>query len=135
MTTVNEEPVEKDLSYEIVGAFYTVYNALGYGFLESVHANALSLELQSRNLKVQREVPVEVLYEGQRVGLYRMDMLVEGRVLIEVKSCASVGQTDNRQLFNYLRASRLRLAILLHFGPKPAYKRFVWTGKQFDAQS
>jgi GxxExxY protein len=135
MTHVNEEPIEKELSYEIVGAFYTVYNVLGYGFLERVYANALALELQMRNLKVQREVPVEVFYEGQRVGFYRMDMLVEGRVLIEVKSSAAVGETDNRQLFNYLRASQLPLALLLHFGPKPQFKRFVWTGKQFNSQS
>ena len=132
---MSDKIIEKDLSYEIVGAFYTVYNALGYGFLESVYANALSLELQTRNLKVQREVPVEVFYEGQRVGLYRMDMLVGQRVLVEVKSCAAVGETENRQLFNYLRASRLPLALLLHFGPKPSYKRFVWTGTQFNSES
>jgi GxxExxY protein len=132
---MNEKLIEKDLSYEIVGAFYTVYNGLGYGFLESVYANAMSLELQMRNLKVQREVPIEVLYEGQPVGRYRMDMLVEGRVLLEVKSCATVGETENRQLFNYLRASRLPLVLLLHFGPTPVYKRFVWTGKQFHSES
>jgi GxxExxY protein len=129
---MNEQVVEKELSYEIVGAFYTVYNALGYGFLESVYANALSLELRMRNLKVRREVPVDVLYEGQCVGRYRMDMLVEDRVLIETKASAAIGAGENRQLFNYLRASRLQLALLLHFGPKPAYKRLVWTGKQFN---
>jgi GxxExxY protein len=132
---MNRKLIEKELSYEIVGAFYTVYNGLGYGFLESVYSNAMSLELQMRNLRVEREVPVAVLYEGQEVGKYRMDMLVDGRVLLEIKSCATVGETENRQLFNYLRASRIPLAILLHFGPKPAYKRFVWTGKQFHSES
>jgi GxxExxY protein len=127
--------VEKDLSYEIVGAFYTVYNALGYGFLESVHANALSLELRMRNLKVEREVPIEVLYRGQPVGRYRVDMLIEGRVLVETKSSAAIGEADNRQLFNYLRASKLAVALLLHFGPKPSYKRFVWTGRQINSES
>ena len=129
-TSVNKEIVEKELSYEIVGAFYTVYNALGYGFLENVYANALSLELRMRNLEVQREVPIDVLYEGQCVGRYRMDMLVEGRVLIETKASAAIGAAENRQLLNYLRASRLPVALLLHFGPKPWYKRLVWTGKQ-----
>jgi GxxExxY protein len=132
---MNRKLIEKELSYEIVGAFYTVYNGLGYGFLESVYSNAMSLELQMRNLRVEREVPVAVLYEGQEVGKYRMDMLVDGRVLLEIKSCATVGETENRQLFNYLRASRIPLAVLLHFGPKPAYKRFVWTGKQFHSES
>jgi GxxExxY protein len=132
---MNRKLIEKELSYEIVGAFYTVYNGLGYGFLESVYSNAMSLELQMRNLRVEREVPVAVFYEGQEVGKYRMDMLVDGRVLLEIKSCATVGETENRQLFNYLRASRIPLAVLLHFGPKPAYKRFVWTGKQFHSES
>jgi GxxExxY protein len=132
---VKERLVEKELSYEIVGAFYTVYNALGYGFLESVYANALSVKLEMRKLKVQREVPVDVLYEGRCVGRYRMDMLVEGRVLIETKASAAVGASDNRQLFNYLRASKLPIALLLHFGPKPFYKRLVWTGNQFSSQS
>jgi GxxExxY protein len=132
---MNEKIVEKELSYEIVGAFYTVYNVLGYGFLESVHTNALSFELQMRNLKIQREVPVEIMYEGQPVGHYRIDMLVEGKILVEVKSCASVGETERRQLFNYLRATKLPLALLLHFGPKPSYKRFVWTGRDFHSQS
>ena len=131
---MNGKIVEKELSYEIVGAYYTVYNTLGYGFLENVHSNALSLELQMRNLKVEREVPIDVLYEGHVVGRYRMDMLVEGRVLVETKSSAAIGEADYRQLFNYLRASELPVALLLHFGPKPSYKRFVWTGKQFNSE-
>ena len=65
---MNKKLIEKDLSYEIVGAFYTVYNGLGYGFLESVYSNAMSLELQMRNLRVEREVPITVFYEGREVG-------------------------------------------------------------------
>jgi GxxExxY protein len=91
--------------------------------------------MQTRNLKVQREVPIEILYLGTCVGLYRIDMLVAERVLVEVKSSSAVGESDNRQLFNYLRASRIHVGLLLHFGPKPAHKRFVWTGKQFNHQS
>lgn len=125
----------KETTFEIIGAFFTVYNALGYGFLESAYANALSLELQRRGLRVQREVPVEVLYEGQPVGFYRMDMVVNGNVLIETKSCAAIGETEYNQLFNYLRASNLKVGLLFHFGPKPAYRRFVWTGKQFHSKS
>jgi hypothetical protein len=63
-----------------------------------------------------------------------MDMVVNGSVLVEVKSCASIGETECNQLFNYLRASSLRVGLLLHFGPRPAYRRFVWTGRQFHSK-
>lgn len=103
-----------------------MYNALGYGFLEHVYSNALSLELRMRGLRVEREVPVEVQYHGQAVGHYRMDMVVEGRVIIEIKSSIALCEADRRQLFNYLRASRVALGLLLHFGPKPAFKRYTF---------
>ena len=69
------------------------------------------------------------------MGLYRIDMLIAERILVEVKSSSVIGESDNRQLFNYLRASRKQVGLLLHFGPKPVHKRFVWTGKQFNHQS
>jgi len=115
----------KDLTYEIIGAFYAVYNALGYGFLESVYRNALVVELQRRGLKVSQEVAIEVHYLGRVVGLYRMDVVVEGKILIEVKSGAILAPYDRRQLFNYLRASKLAVGLLLHFGPKPAHHRLI----------
>src|SRR5205807_8483400 len=105
--------------------FYAVYNALGYGFSEEVYSRALSLELCKRGLKVEREVPVEGFYLGQPVALYRMDMVVEQRLLLEIKASAAVGELDRRQIFNYLRATVLSLALLLHFGPKPYVKRYI----------
>lgn len=115
----------KDLTYEIIGAFYAVYNALGYGFLESVYRNALVVELGRRGLKVSQEVSTEVHYLGCIVGLYRMDLVVEGKILIEVKASAVLSQSDRRQLFNYLRASKLAVGLLLHFGPKPVHHRLI----------
>ena len=114
-----------DLTFEIIGAFFAVYNTLGYGFLESVYRNALVLELQRRGLRVEQEVATEVLYLGKVVGLYRMDLVVEGKVLIEVKSSMSLAASDRKQLFNYLRASRLAIGLLLHFGPKPTHQRLI----------
>jgi GxxExxY protein len=115
----------EELTYAIIGAFYAVYNVLGYGFLESVYRNALVVELRRRGLQVHHEVPVEVFYLGESVGFFRMDIVVEGKVLLEVKSSAALGDSNPRQVFNYLRASKLPVALLLHFGPKPSYKRFV----------
>jgi GxxExxY protein len=123
--TAQTKLIEKELTQEIIGAFYMVYNELGYGFLESVYSNALSLELRLRNLRVQREVAVEVLYLGQPVGLYRMDQVVENRVLIEIKSSAAIAESDRRQLFNYLKACPLQVGLLFHFGPQPVFERFV----------
>ena len=125
MTERIEEFIEKDLTEVVIGGFYAVYNALGYGFSEKVYANALSLELRRRGLKVEREVPVEVFYLGQPVALFRMDMIVEQRLLLEAKASATIGEIDRRQIFNYLRATILPVALLLHFGPKPYVKRFV----------
>lgn len=113
------------LTHAIIGAFYAVYNTIGYGFLESVYRNALVIELRRRGLRVEQEVPVEVFYLGERVGFYRIDVIVEGKILLEVKSCAAIGDIDRRQVFNYLRASRLPIVLLLHFGPKPSHKRFI----------
>lgn len=117
--------VEQELTHEIIGTFYTVYNELGYGFLESVYANGLSLELRRRNLHVHREVPVEVQYLGQPIGRFRIDVVVDHKVLVEIKSTSTVGDADRRPVFTYLRASTLPVALLLHFGPKPDFQRFV----------
>jgi GxxExxY protein len=133
--TVQEILIHKELTSQIIGSFFTVYNAFGYGFLESPYANALSFELEKRGLQVQREVPVEISYEGHKVGLYRADMIVERCVLVENKASVAIAEADYRQLFNYLRASKLSVGLLLHFGPTPSYKRFIWTGKQFNSQS
>lgn len=115
----------ESLTYSIIGAFFAVYNALGHGFLENVYRNALVIELERRGLKVQREVPCEVFYLGRPVGTYRMDLVIEDKILIEIKASPTVGETERRQVSNYLSASRLPVALLLHFGPRPWHKRFV----------
>lgn len=117
--------LHEQLTADIIGGFFIVYNALGYGFLEHVYTNALSLELRNRRLRVEREVSCEVQYAGQTVGTFRMDMVVQRAVVVEVKSCAQVGRAEERQLYNYLRAGTFTVGLLLHFGPTPSFKRFV----------
>ena len=126
--------VHRELTHEIIGSFFNVYNTFGYGFLETPYANALSFELQDRGLHVRQEVPIDLFYKGRKVGLYKADMIVEEKVLVETKASAGLTEADNRQLFNYLRASKLTVGLLLHFGPTPTHKRFVWTGKHFDIE-
>jgi GxxExxY protein len=123
--------IEKELTGQMIGSFFTVYNDMGYGFQEAPYANALAYEMQSTGLSVQREVPIELVYAGQVVGLYRIDMLVEGRILVETKASEKLAESSCRQVFNYLRASKLNVALLFHFGPRPTFKRFVWTGRKF----
>jgi len=122
--------LQADITDKIIGAFFAVYRELGFGFLESVYANALAVELGSRGVVVRREVPVEVLYKGAGVGTFRFDMLVEGAVLVEIKASEYITETDERQLLNYLRATNVEVGLLLHFGPKPKYRRFVYSNSR-----
>ena len=117
--------LEEQLTREIIGAYYEVYNVLGYGFLESVYAKALEQELRARGLRVERETWVNVYYKGECVGVFRADMLVEGRVVVENKATATLSSNDRDQLRNYLRGSVLEVGLLLHFGPRPAFQRVI----------
>jgi GxxExxY protein len=116
---------EWELTQRIIAAFFESYNRLGFGHLESVYRRALAKELRLRELGVVPEAPVEVWYKGEIVGNFRLDLLVEGRVAVEVKSTRALGPTDKRQLLNYLRASSLDVGLLLHYGPDPAVHRVV----------
>jgi len=117
--------VARDITREIIGAFYEVYNTLGYGFLEAVYTRAMVLELRRRGLRVEREVWIAVFYKGEQVGSYRADMLVESCVVVENKATVALSKSDRDQLLNYLRGSRLEVGLLLHFGPRPTFQRVV----------
>jgi GxxExxY protein len=117
--------LEGELTGEIIGAFYECYNELGFNRLESVYRRAMAIELRIRGLRAAVEAPVEVHYKGVPVGFFRLDLLVEGRVVVEVKATSVLGPTDKRQLLNYLRASNLEVGLLLHFGPEPKFHRFA----------
>lgn len=112
-----------ELTEEIIGGFFAVYNALGYGFLEKVYANALKLELEKRRLKVLQEFPITVQYLGQEVGQYYADIIVNDLVIIEVKATKALAQEHEAQLLNYLKATPYEVGLLLNFGPKPEQKR------------
>lgn len=122
--------LQANVTDKIIGSFFEVYRELGYGFLESVYANAMAIELGRRNQAVRREVPVQVYYAGVAVGTFCFDMLVEEVVLVEVKSTEQMSDADERQLLNYLRASSIEVGLLLHFGPEPKYKRLVYSNSR-----
>jgi GxxExxY protein len=116
---------EWDRTQRIIAAFYETYNTLEFGYLESVHRKALAKELRLRDMEVICEAPVEVLYKGEPVGHFRLDLLVDDRVAVEVKATTVLGPTDKRQLLNYLRATSIDVGLLLHYGPEPKCHRVV----------
>ena len=115
--------VEEQLTHSVIGAFYDVYNALGYGFLEQVYTSALERELIARGHVVGREVYVPVLYKGDEISRQRIDMIIDERLVVEAKATQELHKSAKRQVYNYLRATRLQVGLLLHFGPEPCFYR------------
>lgn len=116
----------EELTQQIIKAFYTVYNALGYGFLENVYQNALIIELRKVGLQLTAQQPIKVYYDHQVVGEYFADLVVEGSIIVELKAVNSLLNEHEAQLLNYLNATRCEVGLLLNFGPKPEVKRKVF---------
>ena len=119
--------IERQLSNDLLRAFYDVYHEHGHGFLERVYSNSLAIELEYRGFMVEREVPVTLFHRGREVGKYRIDILLERRILVEVKAALKIAETDQRQLLNYLKATPYELGFLLNFGPNPRFLRRLLT--------
>jgi GxxExxY protein len=119
------ELIHERLTHSVIGAFYEVYNVLGFGFLEHLYVMALERELSARGHRVGREVWVPVTYKGEELGKQRLDMIVDDTLLIETKSTYELHRAAERQVYNYLRATKLELALLLHFGPRPRFYRVL----------
>jgi GxxExxY protein len=115
-----------ELTDKIISAFYTVYNTLGYGFLEKVYESALAIELRKSGLRVTVQYPVIVFYDGHVVGEYFADLLIEEQVLVELKAVRNLNLEHEAQLLNYLNATRFEVGLLLNFGIKPEVKRKVF---------
>jgi len=111
------------LTEKILGAFYAVYSVLGYGFLENVYVKALMVELKKHGLNVRDELPIHVYYDGQLVGEYFADIVVNELVILEIKAAKAQVAEHEAQLLNYLKATPYEVGLLLNFGPKPETKR------------
>jgi GxxExxY protein len=127
---MNKKPVynaslykHSELTEQIIGAFYAVYSALGYGFLENVYVKSLMIELTKRGLKVRDELPIHVYYDGQLVGEYFADLVVSELIILEIKAAKALATEHEAQLLNYLKATPYEVGLLLNFGPKPETKR------------
>ena len=119
---------EKELSHTIIGSAFTVYNTLGKGFLEKVYENALLIELKNKNLNAVNQYPIGVYYNEQVVGEYFADIIVENKVILELKSVEKLNDVHSAQLINYLKATKIKIGYLLNFGhdSKLEFKRLVY---------
>ena len=115
-----------ELTETIIGCAYTVANVLGNGFLERVYENALAHELRKKGLVVEQQRPISVQYDGVTVGEYLADLLVEGKVLVELKAARDIEDIHKAQCINYLRATGLAIGLLINFGtPKVQIRRLM----------
>jgi GxxExxY protein len=119
--------VPAPLTGQVIGVFYAVYNELGPGFLEWVYSAAMRVALEESGLRVQSEVALPVRFRGHMVGEFRADLLIEGKLLVEIKAATAIIAAHHAQVINYLRASGLPLGLIMNFGPKPMIKRLVHT--------
>jgi len=123
MNTDYKEIKFKGLTEEIIRVFYKVYNQLGYGFLEKVCVNALMIELIKARINAIAQAPIKVIYEGHVVGEYFADILVEDKVIVEVKAVKTLSPEHDAQLLNYLKATDIEVGLLLNFGTQPELRR------------
>ena len=118
-----------DLTDEIINCFYTVYNTLGYGFLEKIYENSLCSELKRVGLNVKPQHPISVFFKDELVGEYFADIIVENSVILELKACEELNKSHESQLVNYLKATEIEVGLLLNFGKKPEIKRKIYTNR------
>src|SRR5688500_6229421 len=126
--------LHETITERIIAAFYDVHHELGHGFLESVYEGAMAIALEARGLSVVRQAPVVVYYSGRAVGDLRADLLVERRVIVELKACRALEPIHEAQLINYLRATTIEVGLILHFAFKPVFRRLILTNDRKPSQ-
>lgn len=125
MNTNNKDIVHKELSYKVVGLAMEVHSKLGFGFLEKVYENALMVLFEKHEIPAQ-QVPLRIYFEGKPVGEYYADILVDSKIILELKAADRILDVHRAQVLNYLRATRLRLGMIFNFAKKSfEYERFV----------
>ncbi len=117
----------KEISDQVICCFYNVFNRLGSGFLEKVYQNSMLIELAKTGMAAIPQHPISVYYEGETVGEYFADILVQDKVVLEIKAVKTLAAEHEAQLVNYLKATGIEVGLLLNFGSKPQFKRKVFT--------
>jgi len=126
MNTNQSKIIYKELSFKIVGAAMNVYNALGYGFLEKVYENAMMVVFEREGIRARQQAGTPVYFGGKVVGEYVADIIVEDKIIVEVKTASDISNAHRAQVINYLKATNLRLGLIVNFGKKQLeYERFA----------
>ena len=126
MNTDFQDIKYKTLTEKIINIFYRVYNKLGYGFLEKVYENSMMIEFKKEDIPAIPQSPIKVFYENEIVGEYFADILVDNKVIVEIKAAKALALENEAQLLNYLKATDIEVGLLLNFGPKPEIRRKVF---------
>lgn len=119
-----------ELTEKIIGIFYDVYNELGYGFLESVYEESLVIALREAGYEVERQLAIPVWFRGHEVGRFRGDVVVEGSVLLELKSTRILESAHEAQLLHYLKSTEIEVGLLLNFGSRPQFRRLLFDNQR-----
>lgn len=127
---IDADYLYKEETDQIISAFYDVYNALGYGFLERVYQNALYLELRRRGFNCEAQYKIKVFYQGTEVGEYYADIIVNDHVILELKAVDSLSREHELQLVNYLKATHIEVGLLLNFGEHPQVRRKIYSNER-----
>lgn len=120
----------KEITDLILKGFYEVYNELGDGFLESVYENALHIVLTDYGLSVEKQKEIAVFFRNNNVGEFKTDLIVNDKVIVELKAVRTIDAVHEAQLINYLKATNIEVGLLLNFGREPEFKRFVYDNKR-----
>ena len=115
-----------ELTEKIIGAFYEVHRKLGYGFSEKVYENSLGITLRKSGLAAEQQREICVYYDGEHVGEYFADIVVNDCIILELKAARQLVEGHEAQLLNYLKATKIEVGLLLNFGPSPEVKRKVF---------
>jgi GxxExxY protein len=127
---MQRELLEAERIESIVASFFTVYNYYGYGLSERIYMGALQLELEAHGHRVMQELSLPVSYKGRRVSWQRIDRVVDDKIILEGKSTERIGEADRAQLISYLKATPFEVGLLLHFGPRPSFYKFIDSPKR-----
>lgn len=120
---INDKYLHSDVTDIVIKCYFLVYNKLSYGFLEKVYENALLIELEQHGLSVESQKKIDVYYYNHRVGEYYADLVINDKVIVELKANEALREDHVFQLLNYLKATQLEVGLLLNFGKKPEFTR------------
>ena len=115
-SSTNDEYLYEELTYKIRGAFFEVYNTLGPGFKEAIYHRALVVQFRLLDLPFEEEAPLPIVFKGEKIGIYKPDLVVDNKVIVEIKALPQMAPVHEKQLYSYLRGSKFKLGFLVNFG-------------------